>query len=183
MTEFNVFSPEIIIAFCAILTSVVSIILTIQTLKTQKQHNLKSVKPIGYIISGNYENDIYIAIGNNGIGPLIIKEFKVSNSRLSALNLIDIIPSNINDNVTWKDYTSNIVGRAIKSGDRIYLLRLSFDEIEMQQDKNIAIKKELREFLQDLILELTYTDIYEKETYNAIKNLGHFKIKKSAAKK
>ena len=70
--------PEVIIAFGALLTSISSIVLTIKALKVQKQHHLKSVKPIGYITVGDYEDDIYISIVNNGVGPLIIRELRVS---------------------------------------------------------------------------------------------------------
>jgi len=50
-------------------------------------------------------------------------------------------------------------------------LRLIFDEKETQQEK---IKKELRNFLKDLTLELRYTDISEKQTYTITRKLDWF---------
>lgn len=167
-------SPEVVIALCALLISMVSIFLTIQTLKVQKQHNLKSVRPIGHITAGDYEDDIYISIVNNGIGPLIIKELKVSNSQLSSSSLIDIIPDNINNSVIWTDFASNFINRALKPGDRLYLVRLTFDETEKQQTNNKNIKETLRKFFQHLTLELSYTDIYEKKTYKVTRKLEWF---------
>jgi len=152
---------EIIIAFCALLISVVSIYLTLQALKVQKQHNLKSVKPIGRLTAGDYEDDIYISIVNEGVGPLIIKELKVSDGRITALSLIDIVPEHINSQVIWTDFAANFVERAIKSGDRLYLLRKTFDETEKQKGDNEKTRTTLRRFFQHLTLELTYIDIYD----------------------
>lgn len=167
-------NPEIVIAFCALLTSVISIILTILTLRLQKQHYMKSIKPIGRITAGDYEDDIYISIINNGVGPLIVKELKVSNSQLTASSLIDIIPTSINESVVWTDFASNFVNRAIEPSGRIYLVRLTFDEVEKKQDNIKIIKKELRQFLRHLTLELIYTDIYEKKLYRISRSLEWF---------
>jgi hypothetical protein len=153
--------------------SIVSIILTIVTLKEQKRHNLKSVKPIGRITAGDYENDIYVSILNNGIGPLIIKDFLAKNNRISSkTGLIDIVPTDINNSVIWTDFASNFETRAIKAGERLYLLRLTFEE---QADQNQeTIKTKLRNFLKDLTIELQYTDIYEKRTYKIVRELDWF---------
>ena len=166
-------NPQAIIAFCALLVSIISIILTILTLKEQKRHNLKSVRPIGRITVGDYENDIYVSILNNGIGPLIIKSFKAKNSKISSTTgLIDIVPTDINNNVIWTDFASNFDNRAIKAGERLYLLRLTFEEKADQQQENI--KTRLRNFLKDLTVELQYTDIYEKRTYTIERKLDWF---------
>jgi len=153
--------PEVIIAFCALVVSGVSIFLTLKTLKVQKQHNLKSVRPIGRLTAGDYEDDIYISIVNEGIGPLIIKELKVSTTKLSALSLIDIVPDHINNQVIWTDFAANFNGRAIRSGDRLYLLRKTFEDTEKQQVVNEKTRELLRKFFQQLTLELTYIDIYD----------------------
>jgi len=172
-------NPQAIIALCAVLISIFSIYLTIKTLKTLKQHDLKSVKPIGYISVGDYENNIYVGIDNNGIGPLLIKEFEVTNSDRSLSskkNLFEIIPESIKNSVTWRDFIGQkVADRTIKPGDRLYFLQLVFDKIEMHHENNKKIKKELREFLQNLTVKVTYTDIYEKKKYIEIRELDWFR--------
>ena len=166
-------NPEAIIALFAFLTSIVSIFLTIKTLNTQKQHNLKSIRPIGYITVVNYDNFISISITNNGTGPLLIKDFKVSNSQntISSNNLIDIIPSEINKKVKWSNFLTEIINRAIIPGYQLHLLRLKPDEI----NNDIGTIRALRKFLQHLTLTLKYTDIYESEIYSpVIKELDKF---------
>ena len=178
---------EIMIAICALLTSIVSIFLTMRTLEMQKKHNLKSVRPIGRITAGDYENDVYISIVNEGIGPLIIKNFKASNSQLTSSSIIDIIPKNINDKVIWDDFASNFFNRAIKASGRLYLVRLKFDDTtEERQSANDKLRNDLRRFFQHLTLELEYTDIYEQDTYTVIRELSwfgrHFKDGKNVHK-
>lgn len=52
---------------CALIVLVVSIIISVGTLKIQRTHNEKSVKPFGQIILNDYENQITIDIRNVGI--------------------------------------------------------------------------------------------------------------------
>jgi len=181
-----------ICAICALLTSVVSIIFTKralntqerhtkQALETQKQHNLKSVKPIGFITEGDHENDIYVRVANNGVGPLIIKEFKIIKKsqiimEFKASNYPDlnkILPDNLK-NVIWTNCVVDIIGRALKPGDQFYLLRKKISEEELQQGNNEQIKNDLRDFLRQLTLEMTYTDIYENPEEPLSKELKFF---------
>jgi len=170
-------NPELIIALCALITSVVSIIVAVFTLRLRKKHYLKSVKPIGDIVCGDYENDIYIAICNNGIGPLLIKRLIVSSSECFDENIVAIIPENIKQALTphWTDFFYGVKNRAILPKERIYLFRLSFNEKSeiIKHQTHIA---DFRKFLAGLTIELTYTDIYEKQTYRIEKKeLSMFK--------
>ncbi len=76
MTEFYkkiISEPELIIAFIALITSVASILIGIIGLYIQRNHNKKTVLPVGVINLANYDDSIKILISNNGVGPLIIK--------------------------------------------------------------------------------------------------------------
>lgn len=166
---------QIITTICALITSVVSIILTVITIKIQHRHNLKSVRPIGYITVGDYENDIYVSIINNGIGPMLIKGFKATNERVSSdSSLIDIIPNDLNEQIVWSDFASTIIGRTLKPGDRMYLIRLKIKEEEIDKEFYQKIKKSIREFLKNVKIVIEYTDIYEKNKYNISRKLEWF---------
>lgn len=171
--------PQIIISTCALFISVVSIILTMLTLNMQKKHNSKSVRPIARITVGDYEDDIYVSVINNGVGPLVIKRFNAEHkfrgsASTSSSTLIDIIPKELNDKVIWTDFASNFDNRALKAGERLYLLRQKFDDNDANKDENMRIRTDLRQFLQHVTIELRYTDIYEKLDGNETRKLDWF---------
>ena len=168
----------IIISIFTILIALISFYIAYRTFKMQrqnnidifnlqKQHYLKSVKPIGRIAVGDYENDIYVKIVNNGVGPLIISEFRVSSSndldiQDIHIDLFEIIPEEIKAKIsTWTDFIRGTVKRAIKPGDELYLLRLTALDIENNREGI----NELKSFLQHLTLDWAYKDIYEEQTH------------------
>lgn len=167
-------NPDSIIALCALLTSVVSIFFTYRGLRLQKVHNLKSVRPIGVIIAGDYEDDIYVRIDNNGIGPLLVTEIKVSSPHRKSMNIIDLVPQSLNEKVMWADFVAETQHRVIMPGKDLYLIRLTFDEVVALPDNQHEIKKEIRNFLQDLTVDLSYTDVYERTLFKTIRKLDWF---------
>ena len=152
---------QITIAACALITSIVSIVLTIRTLKTQKAHNMKSVKPLGHITVVDHEDEIYVSIINKGIGPLIIESCKAKVRETFYDNLIDGIPAEIKKAFTWGEGISNLKGRALMQGERLYLLSLPFDEINKEISDLESLKKTLRDFLQHVTVILEYIDVYD----------------------
>ena len=161
-----------IIAFFALRVSRNSIDLAKQTFYMQEEHNLKSVKPIGDIVTGNYADDIYVKIVNNGIGPLIITKFRVIDYNANGKNyenLIDTIPNSIlNKIVFWRDGIRGTENRALKAGDELFLLRLTTKQ--RKQSKEGVI--ELKEYLKKVALEWTYEDIYENPTIKNEKRIS-----------
>jgi hypothetical protein len=169
-------SPEAIIAFFALVTSIASIYFTFHSLRAQKEHNLMSVRPIGIISAVDFDNNIYVGIKNNGIGPLIISDFKVSKSGFETTHLMTILPENI-QKINWTDYVSDdiiMIGSVIKPGEELYLIQLTFDISFPTQNANEEIKIELWNSLKDLTIEMTYTDIYEKQKFSTKRKLNWF---------
>jgi len=180
---------QVITVICAFVVFTISIFLTIWNIRNTMRHNLKSIKPIVHITVADHEDEIYVSIINNGIGPAIIKDFCAKEGTVFAKNLIDLIPDDINSKVVWAEFAASFVGRALKASERLYLIRLTFDEIGNQK-LNDEVKKDLRGFLKNVSLELEYTDIYEKETYTVSRNLDWFgrtlekkNVKRQKAKK
>lgn len=160
-----------VIVIGTLITALISIILAIITFRMQKQHNIKSVKPIGYIEMNYKEDNFYVRIVNNGIGPLLIKKLIVLTSKKDiddyakieekdwqqypSKNLIDIIPTEITDKISyWENRTTGTVNRAIKPGDELYLLRL------MKPHNNQEGVADLINYLKNCYLGLIYEDIY-----------------------
>ena len=167
-------TATILIAIGAVVTAIIaigtfrvsrnSINLAKLTFEMQERHNLNSVKPIGSIEAGNYKDDIYVRIVNNGIGPLIMKKFEMQryNNDLKEWeyylgDLFYLIPEETRKKINWRDYISKTVDRAILPGDKLYLLRLTESE-NSEEDIN-----ELREFLKSVLVGGIYEDIYGRK--------------------
>lgn len=167
---------QIIISVSSILTSIIAIIISITTYRSQVQHNKNSVKPILNIILGDYENDLYVRIDNNGVGPAIIKNVSCSNRRDEKNCLIKLIPREVRVTTPHADaivslfpltdFVEDISGRTIAPEKHIVLLEL----LEPDSKKRIA----LRTVLKEITIHIEYTDIYRKETFVVERELSFF---------
>ena len=61
------------------ITSICALIVAYVTFATSKKHNYLSVKPIGYILPQDYDDDLCVILQNKGTGPLISKSIKFIN--------------------------------------------------------------------------------------------------------
>ncbi len=163
----NATNWEAIIACGALIMSVASVVFTWKQLKMQREHNLKSIKPIGRIRIGDYENKIYVAVENCGIGPMIINEILSKNSlRETKLKFIDILSEELVDRIVWTDFTGRYAGRSILPGAMLNLLVWTPNDSYKDKPESIEIdKKDLRNELKDIKLVVSYKDIYELTTY------------------
>jgi hypothetical protein len=76
-----------IMAALALIVSIVSVIVSVWNLKIQRHHNVLSVCPLPEVTVADYENSLRVKIRNNGSGPLLIKEMKVTNGNESHAEL------------------------------------------------------------------------------------------------
>src|SRR5689334_985706 len=81
-------------AIAAVFVSTISIIVAVVNVAMQRNHNRKSVLPIANIVFGDYENDLFIRLRNDGIGPMVVESVVVTtegnNERAEAV--IDLLP-------------------------------------------------------------------------------------------
>ena len=180
MCNFINIDSETIIAICALIVSVVSIIISVRTLKIQRTHNEKSVKPLGQIILNDYENQITVDIRNVGIGPMILKELSVTNLKGETKdNLIDFIDLEMPDGLTWNDYVKQVKDRVIAVGEGIVLIGIDFESIESPTKDSMnqldRFRDGLRRTLGDIVVKIRYTGIYENEIQTTERKLDWFK--------
>jgi len=180
MCYLNFFDSETIIAICALIVSVVSIIISVRTLKLQRTHNEKSVKPLGQIILNDYENMITVDIRNVGIGPMILRELIVTNSKGEIKdNLLDFIDLEMPDGLTWSDYVKQVKDRVVAVGERIVLIGVDFESIESPNKDSMnqldRFRDGLRKTLGEIAVKIHYTGIYENEIQNTERKLDWFK--------
>jgi hypothetical protein len=171
-------NPELVIAGLAFCVSIIGLWLSIRALKIQRQHNYMSVKPIGKIKLGDYENTIFVKIANSGVGPLIIKELKITNQVDIKDNLIDYCDLDLPEGLTWKDFVKNLIDRVIRVDEDLFLIEIVGLDEPLTKDhvRDYAeFKTRLRNILSNLTIELKYTDIYEKNLYTETRKLDWFK--------
>lgn len=162
-----------IIALCALCVSIVSIVFTVIQLKIQRTHNKKTVKPIGRIKMGDYQNNIFVKIENNGVGPLIVRQVLIKNKTLQTTkSFIDILPADLTKRITWTNFTGSYESRTIIPGQSLELIvwtiNDSYKKIDSETEREAKIdqdRSELRKALKDVSVSLSYTDIYEKEEF------------------
>ena len=141
---------EAIIAICALFVAWV-------TYKSSQKHNYLSVKPIGYILPKDFEDNICVILQNKGTGPLITKSIKYVNELTGEekKHLIDFMPVLL-DQETWSNFS-----KAQK-----YILAPNEDKILLEYNRNIKShfsernQMAIREALKDIKIIITYSGVY-----------------------
>src|SRR5665213_941427 len=100
-------------AIAALFVSSVSIILAFCGLMTQRRHDRKSVQPIGHISVGDYENEIFVRLRNDGVGPMIVRVSRVRDSLdgRTEISIVDFMPE-LPDGYLWKTFVGDMRDRA-----------------------------------------------------------------------
>lgn len=164
----------------SLVLSVVAIIISINTYRSQKEHNKNSVRPILNIVLGDYEDDLYVRVENNGVGPAIVSSINCTCScfreLMSANSLVDLIPyeatvqgknGGANANMhSFTDFVEDITGRTIPPGGSITLLQIE----NPKREQLLAF----RNFLQECSVEIGYTDIYSSNPWECKRSLDFF---------
>ena len=166
-----------IIAFLALIVSIVSIVFTAIQVNIQKTHYKNLVKPISKIGLGDYENHIFLKISNNGLGPLIVKKITVKNKYLTTeSSFIDILPKEFAKSTHWENYTTKYEGRVLRQGQYLELIswKQSIAE-EYHSPKKVKEQRDaLRSCLKDVSIDIKYTDIYGKEEFSEYLSLNEW---------
>ncbi|WP_312189559.1 hypothetical protein [Leclercia sp.] len=161
---------ELIVSFCAMITSVISLFIAYKAQINQQTHNQLSVKPLAEFLIGDYEDATFIKIKNQGTGPLIIKEFTTRHNNIEFHKIMDAL-SEIKYDLVWDRFTDSIDGRTIGVDKEIVILQASFDSGQK------SLQKELRSELSLFELKLEYNDIYGITQPQLTKKLDWFSRK------
>jgi len=151
-------NADTIIALCALLVSVVSILVGYFSLKSQQKHNRLSVKPIGKISFVTLENSIEIIIRNDGTGPMLCSNIKVYENESDIKdNLRDAIPV-LDEKNKWTDLSMG-TKFAIGAGEQKTLLKISTERVTREFRSYF---NQMLAALKNITLELEYRDIYDQ---------------------
>jgi len=142
---------DIIIAVLNLLILGGTLFVAYTTYKSQKIHNYNSVKPILQLDLGDYEDDIYVRLYNNGVGPAIIKSIKIVKSGDNATRS-DIIGYFENLEWEWDVFNTGLEGVAIAPNQYTFFIDM--------KNPNDDQKRKLRNTLRKLQIQVDYVDIY-----------------------
>ncbi len=143
---------EAIVSLCALVVAYI-------TFTALKRHNYLSVKPIGYILPKDYEDDLCVILQNKGTGPLITKSIRFINDKSNEekKHLIDFIPNS--SEIIWTNFSMAKKFILTPNEDKI-LLQYSVKANDQNFSNNRAI---IRNALKDIRVVMTYHGVYNDE--------------------
>jgi hypothetical protein len=129
----------------------------------------RQTTPIGTLVLGNYEDMIFVCIGNAGMGPMKIRNLKAT-ARDGYADVEGTISSFLKS-------AGEIEGRTVASEERLTLLSFGFVPGSRFDDERRA---RIRDVLKDITIELCYTDGKEKVEYILTQDLSLFGNRRQA---
>ncbi len=161
LIRFFAVNAETIIALCALVVSVVSILIAYLTLQSQNRHSRLSVKPIGKIGLKTDPGYLQVYLSNFGTGPLLCERLRIYKSKDDIRHNFDgLLPiSPEQERFISLDWASR-TNFAIPAGEIFVLLEVKSKEQYSKEGK--AVCDFIREALNQISLEFEYRDIYEQ---------------------
>jgi len=160
------------IALLALLTSIVSTIISFYTFKLQRTHNIKSVKPILHIGQWDYENRLFVTLKNVGSGIAVVKKMTIYNTKGESKTCIyDWLPNKLPDDMNYKEYWTPYTEFVVQASETIKLIEIPIDTSKSIQ---VEVREKIRRILGQLTVEVIYQDIYENEMPTKKMQLSHF---------
>lgn len=154
-------NAETIIALCALVVSVASILVAYFTYRAQITHNRLSVRPIGRIELSTGPDFVRVYLHNVGVGPLLCDQLRIYRSpdevRPSFEGLVPLSPEH-------RQLVSTLIVKrtdfAIPAGEQltIYEVRSKTHDSAAWQE----IRQLIRDSLGQITLEFAYRDIYDQ---------------------
>lgn len=160
------------IALAAVILSIVSIWIARSTLKSQQAHNKLSVRPLAYIMIGDYDGRIFVKIRNHGTGPMIINSVTVIGAADPNKPLIQSMPL-LGPKTAWTNFVEDCSGRSVPVGGEIDLVDFTFQEGFCESEYQRA-SSQIRKILGDLEICVNFTDIYGSNLPPSQRSLNFF---------
>jgi hypothetical protein len=139
-------------------------------IESDKELARDAVRPLAYIMVGDYENQVFVKVVNNGTGPMIIKSIMVNDK---PQPLIDAMPD-LPDGIQWANFVEDTGNRSVSAGGELVLIELSSPSNEDVSPEFANARDLVRRALGDLTVCVRYTDIYDKNQPAAERWLNWF---------
>ncbi len=145
--------------FVSLFIAFISILLTAFILYENYKHNRLSVKPIPDLFASNFVNRITVSLENKGIGPYIIKSFRVIKGNEIKSNIIEWMPV-LPDGIYYSNFLKDFEGTAVKPSESIILFEFI---LKSSDERQLVLLDTIRNILSEIGIEFDYTDIYERK--------------------
>jgi len=161
-----------VLAAVAVILSLISLYLSHAALRHQREHNRLTVRPLAYVVVGDYENHLFVKLRNNGTGPMIITSIVVVGAKEPSAPLISAMPQ-LHPKVSWTNFVEDCSGRSVPAGGDLSLVELSSES--SSSAGQFALSRDLvRSALGKLEVQVEYTDIYRTKLPAARRSLKFF---------
>ena len=148
---------QIALPTAVVVVSLLALIVSLWTLRVQRTHNRKSVRPAGHVQLRDSPQGLQVWIVNKGCGPMFIKELVARRNGKVEHNLIYHLPNGILNGYTHEFHTEP-EGYWLAPGDKLVLLSLEGNHA----DKGfVKVRERVRAVLKDTVLQLVFCDVYD----------------------
>lgn len=147
------------IALGALVVSIASIVVAVRTLRHQRNHDVLSVRPLPMVSTTDYEECLSIALRNNGVGPMMIKDLHVECLKDTRPFLREFMPE-LPEGLIWSTYAGKIEHYSLGASEEVVLLELKGKEGD---HVFVTFRDECRRLLGNITVVVRYTDIYQTE--------------------
>ena len=140
------------IGFASMIIALLSLYVSIRTVKAQNKHNALTLMPVCELYTANFDDSFAVEIKNKGLGMMHIEKisFVDEKNNVSKENLFDFIPNKQKLSYNRLEATANIM-----SGETIYLIKSK----ELSPEE----RKELVEILEKVVIYIEYSDVYKNK--------------------
>lgn len=150
--------------------SLIALFVSLRSLQIQRTHNRKSVRPAGHVQLLDSLQGLHVRIVNKGCGPMLIKEFTAIRDEIINHNIVYHLPENILDGFTHQIHTEP-EGYWLVPGEELMLLSLQGDHTDQ---KFVNVRENVRSILSEIIVNLTFCDVYDEKSPVFKKSLSWF---------
>lgn len=151
-------NPSSVVALCAVIISVISVLISIMSSYQSRKFNRLSVRPLAYVLPPDYENRIAVILLNKGTGPLITKKVRFINKLGEEKNsLIDFMPE-LDDGFYWSTFSkaSKII---LSPNEETTLIEFTGDPSDIRY---LNQRDKIRKSLSELKIKIEYTSIFKE---------------------
>ncbi|WP_276088925.1 hypothetical protein [Pedobacter sp. JY14-1] len=158
------------VAFLALLVSIVALIATFIQLEIQRKHNENSLRPVGQIDVKDKLNHMYVKVVNKGLGPMQVYKLIFTKGDVSYNSIEDCLAAHPKSYMHVNISESNL--KTLSPNDSLDVFEKNFPAPAMgffDDDQKIGYQVDLSQ----IVLTVYYKDIHNNN-YIITKNLDWF---------
>lgn len=153
---------ELIGTLTSIFTSVIALAVSVVVFRSEKKLTVNSVRPLLNAFCGSHKDNVYVRIGNYGMGPAIVSDVKFEtcdgrniDTDSLAHYVYDKAKADGKDIGPFYDYipVSALIGRAVAPDGELFLVQYRSHDPELCDYVKRA--------LADIAIVIRYKDIFE----------------------